>query len=164
MFVLWASLNRCHPTTALCVQGAKQKNPRLEEDEARAGAETSLQAYGWTLETVISFKYLKRLITKTEDDWPEVIVNLQEARRSWSRILWILGREGADAQTSIFFCLVILQDVLLYGTDTSFMSLLIKRLRGYYTTGWRGGFWGNGNGSRRKGPGNTPLYRRLYGR
>ena len=63
MFVLWESLNRRHPTTALCAQGAKQKSRRLEEDEARAGAAMEFQEYGWTMETVISFKYQGRLLT-----------------------------------------------------------------------------------------------------
>ena len=43
------------------------------------GEEGHLQgfsAYGRTLETVTSFKYLGRVILATENNWPEVLSNL----------------------------------------------------------------------------------------
>ena len=48
----------------------------MEEEEARAGAATTFQAYDQKLETVKPLSYLWNLFTDTGDEWPSVIVNL----------------------------------------------------------------------------------------
>ena len=58
------------------MQGAERKMWRLEEEEARAGAATTFQAYDQKLETVKPLSYLWHLFTDTGDEWPSVIVNL----------------------------------------------------------------------------------------
>ena len=57
-----------HHTTALCVWGANSKHRWMAEEEKRVGE--ALQVYGYPLETVTSYKYLGRLLTATENDWP----------------------------------------------------------------------------------------------
>ena len=42
----------------------------LAEEEAWVGEMTEFQAYGKPLETVTPFKYLGRLLTATDDEWP----------------------------------------------------------------------------------------------
>ena len=49
----------------------------------RENSESYLKAYGRTLETVTSFKYLGWVLTAGYDDWPVVVVNLKKARKSW---------------------------------------------------------------------------------
>ena len=66
---------------------------------------TAFQAYVRPLETVMSYKYLGRLITATDNDIPEVIDNLQKAQNIWSRLLRVLVHEGTDAWASVFFTL-----------------------------------------------------------
>ena len=55
---------------------------------------------------VLEFRYLGRLLTVTDDDWPAVAGNIQKARMSWGRLAWVLGREGADLKVlrSFLYC------------------------------------------------------------
>ena len=52
------------------------------------------------MENVTAFRYLGRVMTAGDDDWPAVVGNLQEERKSWERLLLILIREGADPKVS----------------------------------------------------------------
>ena len=75
-------------------------------------------------------KCLGRFLAAMDDDWPEVIVNLKKARKSWARLLRILGWEGADARMSGRFYLAIVQAVLLFGAETWVATPRIGRLLG----------------------------------
>ena len=92
------------------------------------GTVTTLWDYDRPLEKVSSFKYLERLLTATGENWTVVITNIQKARKSWSRLDWILGREGADNQKLGRFYAVIIQDVLLFGLGTWVATSHNKRL------------------------------------
>ena len=74
------------------------------------------RAYGQPMEAVADFRYLGRLLTAMDDDWPAVAGNIQKARRSWGRLEKILGREGADPKVSRTFYIAVTQQVLLFGT------------------------------------------------
>ena len=111
----------------------------------------------------MSYKYLGRLITATDDDIPEVIDNLQKAQNIWSRLLMILVHEGTDAWASVFFYLAIVQAVLLFCADTRLMTLRIGWMLGGSATGWRRGYLGNNPVIGRMVPGNIPHWRRLCG-
>ena len=43
-----------------------------------------------------ALRYLGRVVTADDDDWPAVLGNLQKARKGWGRLSWILIQEGAD--------------------------------------------------------------------
>ena len=58
------------------------KQRRLAEEELQESSEISFQAYDEPLENVTSFRYLERVLTVGDDDWPEVTGNLHKARRS----------------------------------------------------------------------------------
>ena len=64
-----------------------------------------------------AFKYLERVLTKGDDDWPEVAGNLQKARESWVWMSRILSREGADSKVSGHFFKAVVQTVLIFGED-----------------------------------------------
>ena len=81
------------------------------------GESTAFQVYGQPLETVTYFTYLGRLLTVMENDWPEFIVNLKEARRSWYHLSGILGREGDNLKISVRFYQAIVQDILIFGLE-----------------------------------------------
>ena len=51
--------------------------------------------YGEPLETVTLFKYLGRVMTEGDDDWPAVAGKLRKAWESWMWMTRILGQEGA---------------------------------------------------------------------
>ena len=65
--------------------------------------ERAFEAYGTSLENITAFKYLGRVITAGDDDWPAVVGNLKRARKSWGRLSQILIREGADPKVSGHF-------------------------------------------------------------
>ena len=90
------ALNGRHLGTPQCDKGAERKRWRLAETETRENSERAFEAYGEPIESVSEFKYLGRILTATDDDWPAVVGNLGKARRSWGRLSRVLGREGAD--------------------------------------------------------------------
>ena len=66
----------------------------------RENLEWAFHAYGKPMEAVSEFRYLGRLLTATDDDWPAVAGNIRKARVSWGRFERVLGREGADPKVS----------------------------------------------------------------
>ena len=79
IFMPWAEMNNSNPTTAICTQGDNRKQQWLLEEGAWAGSATVFRDYGKPLEIMLYLKYPGRLIPTTENDWPEVIVNLQKS-------------------------------------------------------------------------------------
>ena len=99
-------------------RGADWKRRQLEEKETRENSEQVFHAYGKPMEAVSEFRYLRRLLTTTDDDWPAVAGNIQKARVSWGRLARVLGREGADSKVSRSFYTAVTQQVLLFGAET----------------------------------------------
>ena len=58
-----------------------------------ATSEKAFHAYGTKMRAVTEFKYLGRVLTNTDDDWPAVAGNIRKARASWGRLARVLGRE-----------------------------------------------------------------------
>ena len=67
---------------------------------------------------VKEFRYLRRVLTATDNDWPAVARNLHRARATWGRLARILGREGADPTVSRNFYIAVTQQVLLFGAES----------------------------------------------
>ena len=57
-------------------------------------------------------------MTAGDDDWPAVAGNLAKARNSWGRMKGILRREGATTRISGNFFKAVVQQVLLFGSET----------------------------------------------
>ena len=85
----------------------------LAEEEARDGTERALNAYGYSLSQVTSFKYLGRVITVEDDDFPAVVRDLRHARQKWARMNQVLSKEGEDARTLGQIYWEVVQSVLL---------------------------------------------------
>ena len=83
--------------------------------------------HGKPIEAVSSFKYLGRIITAGDDDWPAVAGNLVKARKSWGRLTRILSREGEDKRISGTFFKAVDQQVILLGEETLVLSPGIER-------------------------------------
>ena len=92
----------------------------------------SFRAYGKPLDTVTSFKYLGRVITAGDDNWPVVTSNLIKAQKSWTRMTRILGWEGEDPRISSLFFKVVVQAVLLFGLETWVMNPCMERALGSF--------------------------------
>ena len=67
--------------------------------------ERAFHAYRKPMEAMSEFRYLGRLLTAIDDDWPAVAGNIRKARVSWGRLARVLGREGADPKMSRIFTL-----------------------------------------------------------
>ena len=80
--------------------GAERKRRRLAERELQESTEIAFEAYEKQLKAVPSFKYLGRIMTAGDDDWPAVAGNLVKARKSWGRLKRVLSREGVDKRIS----------------------------------------------------------------
>ena len=63
-------------------------------------------------------KYLGRVLSAADDDWPEVIRKLTKPRAVWRRMSRILSREGVGLQVSGFLFKAVVQSVLLFGVET----------------------------------------------
>ena len=94
------ALNGRHLGTNQCRTGAERKIRRLAAAEGEAETERAFNAYGKRMQSVKEFRYLGRILTSTDDDWPEVARNLQKERATWGRMARIMGREGADPKVS----------------------------------------------------------------
>ena len=53
-----------------------------------------------------------------DNNWLAVLGNLGKVRRSWGRLLQVIGREGADPKVSRAFYTVVAQAILLFGSET----------------------------------------------
>ena len=62
MFVSHKALNGRHLATLFCRRGEETKRHRLADEEAQAGTERKITAYGTPLAPVTSFKYLGRVL------------------------------------------------------------------------------------------------------
>ena len=92
----------------------------------RDSTERAFEDYGKPIETAWTFKYLGRVMTVGDDDWPAVAGNLVKARKSWGILSWILIREGADNRVSGKFFKAVVQEVLLFGEETWVLNLRIE--------------------------------------
>ena len=89
--------------------------------------ERSFHTYGCPLDNVTEFNYLGRVVTAGDENWPEVTVKLQKARKSWGRMLRIFIREGADPKVSGLFFKAVVQAVLLLGEEMWVLTPRMER-------------------------------------
>ena len=64
----------------------------MVEEELWKSLERAFQAYGEPLETVTLFKYMGRVLTVGDDNWPTVAGNLRKDRKNWTWMKRILIR------------------------------------------------------------------------
>ena len=64
------ALNGRHLGTNQCRTGAERKIRRLAAAEGEAASERAFKAYGRRLDLVKEFRYIGRVLTATDDDWP----------------------------------------------------------------------------------------------
>ena len=61
-----------------------------------------------------------------------MVHNLQRARQKWARLTQVLIREVADSFTSEQIYLAVVQLVLIYGSETWFLTPLMQRVLGRF--------------------------------
>jgi hypothetical protein len=99
---------------------------------------------------VSTLKYLGRVLSSTDDDWPSIYSILPKARKRWEMVARVLTREGMVARvltreivtqrTSAIFQTAIVQSTLLYMADNRDGTDKVLRPWRASTTGWQDGF------------------------
>lgn len=109
---------RGHGVSALCRQIAQT---RLQAEQVRAATRARTQRFtidGEELKSVETFKYLGRIVSSTDNDWPALQRNLTKARQRWGMISRVLRRHGANARISGKFYKAAVLTILLYSSET----------------------------------------------
>ena len=133
ILVPWGALNRSYPTMALYRRGKDWKRQDLDEKEVRLGEDMVFNAYWKPLKMVSYLKYLERVISASDENWPTVEANIWKAQKKWAWLSLILGWEGADTKTSGMFYKAVVQAVPLFILETLVMTLRIGRtLRSFH--------------------------------
>ena len=127
MMVPWRELNVRHHATATCRKGKEQKMRWTAEAELMESTERAFDDYGKPIDTVTSFKYLGRVMTAGDDEWPAVAGNLVKAQKSWGRQARVLSREGAEKRVLGNFFKAVVQQVLLFLPETWVLTTRIER-------------------------------------
>ena len=153
MLVPWQTLNGRHPATAQCAKGEERKRWRLAEEDMRDSAERDFHTYVRPLETVTLFKYLGQVLTKGDDDWTEVVGNLKKEQKNWEQLSRIQGQEGANPRVSGMFFKAVVQEVLIFGSETWVLTPAWNGTWEVFDTGSRGGSKGGILLGRRRGAG-----------
>ena len=92
--------------------------------------EMYFRAYGRPLEAVSEFKYLGRLLTASDYDWPEVVGNLRKAQMWWLRMSRILGLGLACPRKYGKFYKSVVKEALLFKENIWVISPRIGRTLG----------------------------------
>ena len=90
----------------------------MDAGEERVTTSRAFSSHGRTPDMVPSFKYLERVLSEADDDWPVVIRNLKKAWAFWRKMKRILSKEGLRQRVPIFYVKSVVQLVLLFGTET----------------------------------------------
>ena len=116
--------------TAQCKKGAERKQQSMAAEDDRVVTSRSFSTYGHPLDMVTSFKYLGQVISAADDNWLAVVINLAKAQALWRRLTRIISREEAALRVSKFFFKLVVQSVLLFGTETWVVTPLMGRVLG----------------------------------
>jgi exonuclease III len=133
MHVTYEALNRGHTNTAACRRGTDLQHRRLLQQRLREANEILFYANGTPLERVEYFKYLGRLLSANNSDWPAVYKNLKKAKSKWALISRPLLKTGVAPKFVGMFYKAIVQSVLLYGCETWVITPpMLKILEGFH--------------------------------
>ena len=102
--------------------------------EECTGATFSLTGEGGVecSEGVESFKYLERVLHRSDEDWPAVRRNIWRSIQVWGQLGKLMRREGAGPIISSKFYRAFFQAVLLFGSETRLLTaVMLKNSRGY---------------------------------
>ena len=85
------------------------------------------------IEGVEVFKYLRRILNRSDDNCPAVIRSIWKARQLWGRLGKFIRREGAGlAESAKFYCALV-QAVLLFGEEAWLLSApMYQKLEGVH--------------------------------
>ena len=100
------AFNGRHLETNQCKTGAERKQRRLVAAEMEITSEKEFHAYENKMRAVTEFRYLGRVMTNTNDDWPAVAGNIRKAQGDLGEAGEDLGTGGGgpESVTQISYC------------------------------------------------------------
>ena len=111
-----------HLTSVACGKmGIQREQHRLAAAAGRARGRR-FYAYGNELRNVDQFRYLGRMLSEADCDVPAVRRNLKKARGVWRRIANVIAKDSVPAPIAGMFFRVVVESVLLYGSETWSLS------------------------------------------
>jgi hypothetical protein len=84
------------------------------KEDSRRASDIVFTIKGIPIENVRDFIYLGRMLSSSDEDWPDVNKNLVKARRKWDLISHVQRREGADPRITEMFYKAVVMTVLLF--------------------------------------------------
>ena len=86
------------------------------------------------IEEVDTFKYLVRMLERSDNDRLAVLWNFGKARWIWSRLWKLLQREGEEPRVYAMFYQAVVQAVLIFGAETwVLLESMSRKLEGVHT-------------------------------
>ena len=79
------------------------------------------------MENLTTFWYLVSPLDQTDYDWPSVRRNIMRARSVWGVLGTLIRQEGADPRVTAMLYRAVVQEILLYGSETWVLSTKKKR-------------------------------------
>ena len=80
------------------------------------------------MEGVVTFKHLGLPLEQRYNDWPEVIRNINQARRVWGSLGKLLMREGAEPRVATMLYRAVKQELLLFDLETWVILAVMERM------------------------------------
>jgi hypothetical protein len=111
----------------------KRRDRRAAERAAYEATGVVFHLNNVQLEKVDTFRYLGRLLSYNNSDWPTLFYNLKKAQQRWGMVSRVLVRDGASTHAMGLFYKAIVQAVLLYGCETwTLTDPMIKALESFH--------------------------------
>ena len=121
---------RCNRNTQMRL---RRRDVAIESRCAEASFSLTRNDKAEYIEGVGIFKYMERPLDRSDNDLPEVRRNIRKARQVWGRLGQLLRREGGYQLVSEMFYQVVVQAVLLFGSETRvLLAAMAKTLEGVH--------------------------------
>ena len=111
-------------------EGGNCKHNHLASTVAQVTAGMELRAQDQVLEKLDTFNYLVRMLYFDNIIFPMVAWNLQRERRKWGRLSYLLYLKGGLNKNLWEFYMVVVQFVLILGSELWVVTPNIMRLLG----------------------------------
>ena len=119
-----SQLEKCHKATE---RRLRQRDVEIaarcgEMEFSLEGGEEEERVYH-----VATFQYMGRPLDQTDDNWPAVQWIIMRARSVWGRLGTLLLREGSDPRVAEMFYRAVVQEILMYGSETWVLLAAMER-------------------------------------
>ena len=116
-----------HQATKTCRKFLQRNQRTTQNNHLIEAQDINFTIQNEALEKVNCFKYLGRMIVDNDDDWHAIKHNLTRTSKVWARFRKsLIHRKDFSETTAANFYKVVVMSVLLYSSDTWFMSSLIS--------------------------------------